>query len=373
MIGYPQITLPSGSENQILAFNGSGQLQVFSLFDGAGKIDAQYLPDITITTTHVVTSEAAQILLTVQEGDVAIRTDLNKSYIALNSDNLDMEDWQELLSPLDSVSSVFGRTGNVIAENNDYTWAQINKTTSSLADITTKNHSDLSGITTNIHTPVDAGTADYNTLVWDNDNQKFIPNNVLSVDFDNKKIKLKYSDSIYTDIFTDSDGYSYIEPLGGELFLKSDNTALGHKLLNIIGPRPAIYQEVQRSAGGFAFYTNQLYAKNTNTLLTAKMAEIGVYGDVQSGENPPSLTYFYIATQTEDYSNASFKIYSDYFNLNKNLGVGMSNFANGQKVVGIGNGTAPTGTPSGGGLLYVEAGALKYKGSSGTITTIGVA
>jgi hypothetical protein len=27
-------------------------------------------------------------------------------------------------------------------------------------------------------------------------------------------------------------------------------------------------------------------------------------------------------------------------------------------------------TPSGGGVFYVESGALKYKGSSGTVTTI---
>ena len=31
---------------------------------------------------------------------------------------------------------------------------------------------------------------------------------------------------------------------------------------------------------------------------------------------------------------------------------------------------APSGTPSGGGYLYVESGALKFKGSSGTVTTI---
>ena len=37
------------------------------------------------------------------------------------------------------------------------------------------------------------------------------------------------------------------------------------------------------------------------------------------------------------------------------------------------NQTAPSGTPSGGGYLYVESGALKYKGSSGTVTTIAAA
>lgn len=38
--------------------------------------------------------------------------------------------------------------------------------------------------------------------------------------------------------------------------------------------------------------------------------------------------------------------------------------------VHISNGTIPSANPVGGGVLYVEAGALKYRGSSGTITTI---
>jgi len=37
------------------------------------------------------------------------------------------------------------------------------------------------------------------------------------------------------------------------------------------------------------------------------------------------------------------------------------------------NGSAPAANLTGGGILYVEAGALKYRGSSGTITTIGAA
>jgi hypothetical protein len=39
----------------------------------------------------------------------------------------------------------------------------------------------------------------------------------------------------------------------------------------------------------------------------------------------------------------------------------------------LANATAPTGTPSGGGYFYVEAGFLKYKGSSGTVTQLAVA
>lgn len=53
-----------------------------------------------------------------------------------------------------------------------------------------------------------------------------------------------------------------------------------------------------------------------------------------------------------------------------NLGINGSSFGSGSKVIFIANGTAPSGTPTGGGILYVESGALKYKGSSGTVTTI---
>ena len=58
---------------------------------------------------------------------------------------------------------------------------------------------------------------------------------------------------------------------------------------------------------------------------------------------------------------------------NGNLGINLSDYGSGVGVVSIGNGTAPSGTPTGGGILYVESGALKYKGSSGTVTTLGVA
>lgn len=42
-------------------------------------------------------------------------------------------------------------------------------------------------------------------------------------------------------------------------------------------------------------------------------------------------------------------------------------------VICIGNGTAPTTSPAGMGQLYVESGALKYRGSSGTVTVLGAA
>lgn len=57
-----------------------------------------------------------------------------------------------------------------------------------------------------------------------------------------------------------------------------------------------------------------------------------------------------------------------------NVGIGAVAFGTAAVgVIGIANGTAPTTSPAGMGQLYVEGGALKYRGSSGTVTTIAVA
>ena len=54
-----------------------------------------------------------------------------------------------------------------------------------------------------------------------------------------------------------------------------------------------------------------------------------------------------------------------------NVGINLNSFGTGVGVVAIANaGTVPSTNPTGGGVLYVEAGALKYRGSSGTISTI---
>jgi len=54
-----------------------------------------------------------------------------------------------------AVTSVFTRTGDVVAVSNDYTWAQINKATSDIADITTRSHTSLTNIGTNSHSTID--------------------------------------------------------------------------------------------------------------------------------------------------------------------------------------------------------------------------
>ena len=81
--------------------------------DAGGKVPSSQLPDVAITNTFVVASQAAQLALTAQTGDVAVRTDLNKSFILTAEPASVLGNWQELLTPTDSVLSVDGRTGAV--------------------------------------------------------------------------------------------------------------------------------------------------------------------------------------------------------------------------------------------------------------------
>jgi hypothetical protein len=85
----------------------------------SGKIPSSQLPALAITETFVVASQSAQLALTAQEGDVAVRTDQNKSYIHNAGTTGTMSDWQELLTPTDAVLSVNGQTGTVSLSTSD--------------------------------------------------------------------------------------------------------------------------------------------------------------------------------------------------------------------------------------------------------------
>ncbi len=62
---------------------------------------------------------------------------------------------------------------------------------------------------------------------------------------------------------------------------------------------------------------------------------------------------------------------NDSFRVDVNVMVATTSVGGGTGVIGIANAAvAPPNTPSGGGVVYVEAGALKFKGSSGTVTVL---
>lgn len=84
-----------------------------------GKLADSVIPAVAITEVFVVEDEEAMLALTAQVGDVAIRTDLNKSFILQTTPATSADNWKELLTPTDSVLSVNGKTGTVVLSGAD--------------------------------------------------------------------------------------------------------------------------------------------------------------------------------------------------------------------------------------------------------------
>jgi hypothetical protein len=100
-----------------------------------------------------------------------------------------------------------------------------------------------------------------------------------------------------------------------------------------------------------------------NNDATYKNSSPFVRGLTQGGLNQYNLTF-----GTSNGADAVERLRIDYAG---NVGIGTTSFGtSAATVIGIGNGTAPSSSPAGMGQLYVESGALKYRGSSGTVTTI---
>jgi hypothetical protein len=81
--------------------------------DGSGLVPTHHLPALAISETSVVNSQANMLALTAQVGDIAVRTDVNKSFILTATPASTLGNWQELLTPTDAVLSVDGSTGAI--------------------------------------------------------------------------------------------------------------------------------------------------------------------------------------------------------------------------------------------------------------------
>jgi hypothetical protein len=148
--------------------------------DAAGALNS----DGAGTLSWAAPTPAAHNLLSAQHGDTAVQGATQGSIVYadatpawnelvanatgtnmfLRSVSGGIPAWAQVdyadLSGTAPVTSVFTRTGAVVAQANDYTWAQIDMTVSDIADITTRAHASLTGIGTNTHAQVDTHIAD---------------------------------------------------------------------------------------------------------------------------------------------------------------------------------------------------------------------
>jgi hypothetical protein len=112
-INKPISTATQTALNTKLNASEKGVANGVATLGSDAKIPTSQLPALALTDVFVVASQAAHLSVVAQEGDVVVRTDLNKSFIHNGGTAGTMADWQELLTPTDQVLSVNGQTGAV--------------------------------------------------------------------------------------------------------------------------------------------------------------------------------------------------------------------------------------------------------------------
>jgi len=106
-----------GSAAQKTAGSAAGNIPVL---DANGLLPTSTIPPLAISETYVVSSESAMLALTAQRGDVAIRSDVNKTFIlSVDGGAATLANWKQILTPAAPVQSVNGKTGTVTLTYSD--------------------------------------------------------------------------------------------------------------------------------------------------------------------------------------------------------------------------------------------------------------
>lgn len=133
-----------------------------------GTLPTSVLPPLAINDTFTVASQAEMLALTAQRGDVAIRTDNNRSFILAAEDATLLANWKQLTAGGD-VSSVAGRTGAVVLTKNDVGLSAVDNTSDASKPVSTAQQTALNAkltIASNLADLANVATARTNLSVY---------------------------------------------------------------------------------------------------------------------------------------------------------------------------------------------------------------
>lgn len=102
-----------------------------------GKIPTTQIPAVALTNVQAANSEAAQLALTTQEGDLVVRSDTSTTYVRNAGTTGTITDFTLLDTPTDAVTSVAGRIGTVVLAAGDVGLGNVNNTTDLAKPIST--------------------------------------------------------------------------------------------------------------------------------------------------------------------------------------------------------------------------------------------
>lgn len=117
--GVVSVTAPitnSGTSTAAIIGINAGVANGVATLDGSGLVPTTQLPPLAVNDTFVVASQAAMLALTAQVGDIAVRTDVTKTFILTASPASTLGNWQEILTPpgVTSVTASSPLTGGTI-------------------------------------------------------------------------------------------------------------------------------------------------------------------------------------------------------------------------------------------------------------------
>lgn len=123
-----------------------------------GKIPEHQLPALAVTDVSTVASEAAMLAMSAQRGDIAVRSDVNKSFVLAAEPASTLSNWVELRTPTDAVLSVAGKTGAVALAKGDVGLGNVDNTADANKPVSTAQAEALAPINANLTDATGANT-----------------------------------------------------------------------------------------------------------------------------------------------------------------------------------------------------------------------
>ena len=111
--------------SDMINVGGTGSENKGILTNSLGYIDRSFFTDLFFTNIFDVANQAEMLDLVAEQGDIARRSDEQKTYFLSAGDPSVLENWKVLLYP---VSSVAGRTGEIILVKDDVGLSEVDNT-----------------------------------------------------------------------------------------------------------------------------------------------------------------------------------------------------------------------------------------------------
>ena len=144
--------------------------------DLVGKVPKSALPDIGNSTTPVA-SEAAMLNLPAVVGNMAIRTDIGKTFVLAEEPANVLENWVELVTTSD-VQSVNGKTGNITLTKSDVGLSNVSNTADADKPVATTSVNGLMSKADKAKLDKATSSGTSNTIVERNANNSFQVNRI---------------------------------------------------------------------------------------------------------------------------------------------------------------------------------------------------